>query len=124
MNRFLCAYSFVMARILFWLFVILAIQWLWRQLARRDRAPVSHGSEAGRESMHPQADRGRTEGAASTRCTGSAGGGALPEAIVRCAQCGVHVPVSETVWVKGQLFCSNEHAVRYAARPAGRDNAR
>lgn len=110
-----------MARILFWLFVILAIQWLWRQVARRDRPHVSHGSEAGRESMRPQADRGRADGATGTRRTG---GGALPEAVVRCAQCGVHVPVSDTVSVEGRPFCSNEHAVRYAARPAGHDNAR
>ncbi|CBW73874.1 deaminase [Mycetohabitans rhizoxinica] len=113
-----------MARILFWLFVILAIQWLWRQVARRDRAHVSHGSEAGRESTRPQANRSRADGATGTRRTGGAGGGALPEAIVRCAQCGVHVPVSETVSVEGQRFCSNEHAARYAARSARRDNAR
>ncbi|MCG1053662.1 deaminase [Mycetohabitans sp. B5] len=113
-----------MARILFWLFVILAIQWLWRQGVRRDRAHASRESEAGQESMRPQAEHGRADGAAGTRRTGAAGDGTLPEAIVRCAQCGVHVPVSETVSVEGQPFCSNEHALRYAARPVRRDNAR
>jgi len=35
-----------------------------------------------------------------------AGGG---EDMVRCAQCGVHLPRSESITTGGQFFCSTEH---------------
>lgn len=35
-----------------------------------------------------------------------AGGG---ETMVRCAQCGVHLPRSESITTGGQFFCSTEH---------------
>ena len=31
------------------------------------------------------------------------------EDMVKCAHCGVHMPVSESTLSKGNYFCSNEH---------------
>lgn len=33
-----------------------------------------------------------------------------PEAMVRCAHCGIHLPRSEAVLIQGQTWCSTEHA--------------
>jgi len=38
------------------------------------------------------------------------GGNAKPEAMVRCAHCGVHLPRSEALLRNGQLWCSEAHA--------------
>lgn len=104
-----------MVRLLFWLFVILAIQWLWRQSIRRDDAARRPGAQ--QDSTQPSYTQHQryVDGAATN---------VLSEAMVRCAQCGVHVPVSETVMVNGKRFCCSKHAARYGARPAGCDDAR
>jgi uncharacterized protein len=44
---------------------------------------------------------------------GQSGEGVRPAAaedMVRCAQCGVHLPRSESLLRDGRLFCSEEHA--------------
>ncbi|WP_322062354.1 PP0621 family protein [Paraburkholderia sp. J63] len=51
----------------------------------------------------------------------SAGSGALPEPMVRCAECGVHAPRSESVSVGAQSFCCAEHARVYDARKTTQD---
>ncbi|HTT39474.1 MAG TPA: PP0621 family protein [Burkholderiales bacterium] len=33
----------------------------------------------------------------------------VPEDMVRCARCGVHLPRSESFTSRGQFFCSDEH---------------
>jgi uncharacterized protein len=45
----------------------------------------------------------------------------LAEPMIRCAECGVHAPKSDSVVVAGQPFCSAAHAQRHSARPTGRD---
>jgi uncharacterized protein len=35
------------------------------------------------------------------------------EDMVKCAQCGVHMPVSESTLSKGNYFCSNEHRLMH-----------
>ena len=35
---------------------------------------------------------------------------AAPEDMVRCAQCGVHLPSSESISRNEQRYCSEEHA--------------
>jgi uncharacterized protein len=35
------------------------------------------------------------------------------EDMVRCAQCGVHLPRSESTLSKGKYFCSNEHRLQF-----------
>jgi uncharacterized protein len=40
---------------------------------------------------------------------------ALPQDMVACAHCGVHVPQADAVMLAGQAFCSAEHRDRGAA---------
>ena len=35
------------------------------------------------------------------------------EDMVKCAHCGVHMPVSESTLSKGNYFCSNEHRLMH-----------
>jgi len=37
-------------------------------------------------------------------------GSAMPESMVRCARCGIHLPRSEAVMIQGRTWCSTEHA--------------
>ncbi|MGH8618478.1 MAG: PP0621 family protein [Burkholderiales bacterium] len=41
--------------------------------------------------------------------SGGAANAPAPEDMVRCAQCGVHLPRSESLLRGGRLFCSEEH---------------
>lgn len=34
---------------------------------------------------------------------------AVPERMVGCSQCGVNLPVSDAIEVRGRFFCSEEH---------------
>jgi uncharacterized protein len=45
-------------------------------------------------------------------------GAADGEKMVQCAQCGVHLPRSESLLVKGRTFCSADHQQRHET---GRD---
>lgn len=38
---------------------------------------------------------------------------AIAEDMVRCAQCGVHLPKGESVQAEGQFFCNVEHRDAY-----------
>ncbi|MDH2915569.1 MAG: PP0621 family protein [Gallionella sp.] len=38
------------------------------------------------------------------------------EDMVRCAQCGVHLPKSEAIQSSGNLFCSEAHRREYESR--------
>ncbi|MCA8100541.1 PP0621 family protein [Burkholderia contaminans] len=77
---------------------------------------------------HAQARTGRSAGYDGTPGAGGAGSGcpngdarALPEPMVRCAECGVHAPKGDAVAAGGEYFCSAEHARRHAARTSGQD---
>jgi len=39
-----------------------------------------------------------------------------PEAMVRCAECGMHLPASEALPGRGGQFCTPEHRSRFEAR--------
>ncbi|WP_144138504.1 PP0621 family protein [Paraburkholderia sp. BCC1884] len=92
-------------------------QWLVKALRRQDaRASQRTGTGA--------------NGASGTKGQAGANGGAqpaaqaqpqLPEPMIRCVECGVHAPRSDSVVVAGQPFCSASHAQRHGARPSGRD---
>lgn len=41
---------------------------------------------------------------------------AEPEAMLRCAECGLHLPASQTLPGRGGAFCSVEHRTRFEAR--------
>ena len=97
-----------MRQILLLILVFFASQWLFRKL-RRANARAQTAS---------QGTRADTDSASGT---GASGAPQLPDSLVRCAECGVHTPRSETLVVAGQRFCCSDHAHRHAARPTGRD---
>lgn len=39
-----------------------------------------------------------------------------PEAMLRCAECGTHLPASEALPGRGGQFCCAEHRARFEAR--------
>ncbi|KMY86281.1 Pyrimidine deaminase [Candidatus Paraburkholderia calva] len=95
--------------------IFLATQWLLKKLRRAN--------------ARAQADA-RGPGGASARTRHGAGANAnaapsappqLADPLVRCAQCGVHMPSSDAIVAAGQRFCCADHARRYAAHPTGRD---
>jgi uncharacterized protein len=95
------------------LFVVLG-QWLVKALRRAGGQPPSprpgSGSGAGHDGNH--------SGGAS-RASGVPRIAAEP--MIRCVECGVHTPASDSVVVAGQAFCCSAHAQRHASRPSGRD---
>ena len=44
---------------------------------------------------------------------------AVPKAMLRCAECGMHLPADEALPGKGGVFCSSEHRASYEARLPG-----
>ncbi|CAD6556839.1 PP0621 family protein [Paraburkholderia sabiae] len=98
-------------------------QWLVKALRRAEASRTTRtgtGDAAG-ANARPGA---RANSHASGQANGSANGKSAPrlaEPMIRCAECGVHAPQSDSVLVAGQTFCSHDHAKRYAARPTGRD---
>ena len=45
----------------------------------------------------------------------------VAEDMVRCVQCGVHLPRSEAIMAGGKFYCSEAHRLAYQARPEDRD---
>ena len=43
-----------------------------------------------------------------------------PEDMVRCAQCGIHLPRGESLMVRGETFCCAEHEQRRHTNGDGR----
>ena len=41
---------------------------------------------------------------------------AQPEAMLRCAECGMHLPADESLPGKGGVFCSDAHRASHEAR--------
>jgi uncharacterized protein len=92
-------------------------QWLVKALRRADSSRTARTGAGGHAGADAHADA-RSHGHAHGKAAGQ-----LAEPMIRCVECGVHAPKSDSVLVDGQTFCSHDHAKRYAARPAGR-NAR
>jgi uncharacterized protein len=95
-------------------------QWLVKALRRAEASRTSARTGAGGDA----GANARTGAHANGHASGSANGKSAPqlaEPMIRCVECGVHAPKSESVLVAGQTFCSHDHATRYAARPTGRD---
>jgi len=76
-------------KLLFWVVLIIAVLFVARIAAR-----MAAARQAGEQ---PKARR-------------SAPAPAAPEAMVRCAHCGIHLPRSEAVLQNGLTWCSTEHA--------------
>lgn len=56
--------------------------------------------------------RGRRSGAAPSEAPPSA----MPESMLRCAECGLHLPASQALPGRGGSFCSAEHREAFEAR--------
>ncbi|MGE8165938.1 PP0621 family protein [Paraburkholderia sp. NPDC080076] len=90
-------------------------QWLVKALRRHDaQASQRSGTSAGgaKGANGANAPNGGARAAAPAQ---------LAEPMIRCVECGVHAPKSDSVVVAGQPFCSAAHAQRHGARPTGRD---
>ena len=101
-------------------------QWLVKALRRSDAQNAQRSGAPG----GPAAGGSAGGRAAGNGAGTSAGGGAqaraskplqLPEPMIRCVECGVHAPASDSIVVAGEPFCCTAHAQRRAARPTGRD---
>jgi len=94
-------------------------QWLVKALRRADASRTSARTGAGGDA----GAGARTGARANGHANGSANGkpAQLAEPMIRCVECGVHAPKSDSVVVAGQPFCSAAHARRHGARPTGRD---
>ncbi len=87
-------------------------QWLVKALRRHD-AQTSHRAGAGAN--------GNPGAKGANGANGAAQAQQLAEPMIRCVECGVHAPKSDSVMVAGQPFCCAAHAQRHGARPTGRD---
>ncbi len=81
-----------MGKVLFWVIIIIGGLLIARMLARQ------HDSRKAQEQLPKQSAR---KGAPPIK---------HPEAMVRCAHCGIHMPRSEAVLSAGKTWCSAEHA--------------
>jgi uncharacterized protein len=88
-------------------------QWLVKALRRHDaQASQRSGANGAAGAKGANAPNGGARAAAPAQ---------LAEPMIRCVECGVHAPKSDSVVVAGQPFCSAAHAQRHGARPTGRD---
>ncbi|VXC42557.1 Pyrimidine deaminase [Burkholderia sp. 8Y] len=90
-------------------------QWLLKKLRR-----ANERGQAGTRSA-PNGASATASGAGARSGAARRDAPRLADPLVRCVQCGVHTPTSESIVVAGQRFCCAEHARRHAARPSGRD---
>jgi uncharacterized protein len=118
-----------MRQILLLILLFFVGQWLVKALRRaqpQSRPGPQPGPQSGPQPGQQSGASARSGQGASRAPNGAAGRvaqGALPEPMVRCAECGVHAPQSDSVAMGSQSFCSHEHARAYAARHAGQNRA-
>lgn len=99
-------------RQLFLLIVLFFVgQWLVKALRRADtRTAQQRTGNAG------NAGSGQTASGANPNAGTARAPAQLAEPMIRCVECGVHAPKSDSVVVGGQAFCCADHAHRHAAR--------
>lgn len=78
-----------MGKIVFWIVVIIAGLFVARLLARQ----ATKQNQPRVPPMAPSKNKAAT-----------------PEAMVRCAHCGIHMPRSEALLLNGKTWCTKEHA--------------
>lgn len=103
-----------MRQILLLILLFFVGQWFFKTLRRAQPQARSDGAQT-------KGPFGASGAGANAGASAGAKGGALPEPMVRCAECGVHAPRSESVSVGAQSFCSAAHARAYDARKTGQD---
>ena len=120
-----------MRQILLLILLFFVGQWLVKTLRRQDARTSTRAGDAARGQPGASGANGSNSGAnanangagqsSSNRAAGGANGAAraqLPEPMIRCVECGVHAPMSDSVTVEGRTFCGHEHAQRFATRVA------
>ncbi|MBB3261354.1 uncharacterized protein F4827_006214 [Paraburkholderia bannensis] len=108
-----------MRQILLLILLFFVGQWFVKTLRRAQpqARPGADPRQQGQGASRANGDAQSASGAGNS--TGS--GGALAEPMVRCAECGVHAPRSDSVSVGTQHFCSSAHARAYDARKTRQD---
>ncbi|MCX4165590.1 MULTISPECIES: PP0621 family protein [Paraburkholderia] len=96
-------------------------QWLVKAVRRADARTQRTGGATGPAGATGDAGNARTTGANPAGAGATRAAPQLAEPMIRCVECGVHAPKSDSVVVAGQAFCCAEHAHRHAARPTGRE---
>ncbi|BBU28413.1 hypothetical protein BTHE68_21470 [Burkholderia sp. THE68] len=112
-----------MRNFIFLIVLFFVSQWLLKKLRRANERAQQGDAQAG------GATAGGANGAQRARSGNGNGNGngasngapQLADPLIRCAQCGVHTPRSESIVVAGERFCCADHARHYASRPTGRD---
>ena len=102
-----------MRQILLLILLFFAGSWLTRKLRQAQEHAQARTGRGGYDGAPGHG------GAGSARPNGDAH--ALPEPMVRCAECGVHAPKGDAVAAGGEYFCSTEHAQRHGARASDHD---
>jgi uncharacterized protein len=122
-----------MQRLILLILIGFIANWYWRNLqrqreaagrARREGTQAGGRGAANVNASNAAGGTGGTQGA-KRAARGKAAGRdaqaarlALPEPMVRCAHCDMHLPVSEATASLGRHFCGPKHAHDYAVRVA------
>ncbi|MDQ7976611.1 PP0621 family protein [Paraburkholderia sp. SARCC-3016] len=99
-------------------------QWFVKALRRQDaRTSTRTGEDARGQSGASEANGANRAAKGGTNGAGQSPGNRaarhqLPEPMIRCVECGVHAPKSDSVTVDGRIFCGHDHAQRFATRVA------
>ncbi|KDR31257.1 MULTISPECIES: PP0621 family protein [Caballeronia] len=96
-------------------------QWLLKKLRRANERAQQGDAPAGGATAGGAHDARRARSGNGHGNGAAASAPQLADPLIRCAQCGVHTPRSESIIVAGERFCCSDHARHYAARPTGRD---
>ncbi|MCP3727169.1 deaminase [Paraburkholderia sp. CNPSo 3272] len=104
-----------MRQILLLVLLFVVGQWFVKAL-RRAQTQTRAGAQPEQGAQPGQGAARNAKGGASASSKA-----ALPEPMVRCAECGVHAPRSESVNVGARSFCSSEHARVWDARTTAQD---
>ena len=115
-----------MRQILLLILLFIVGQWFFKSLrhsqhSRPGADPRQGGAGGAWRTGNGSGAAGSPFGANGAGAGNNAGNGALPEPMVRCAECGVHAPRSESVSVGTHTFCCGEHARAYDARKTRQD---
>jgi len=96
-------------------------QWLVKALRRSDAQNAQRTGAPGGPAGGRAAGNGAGANAGAGAQARASKAPQLPEPMIRCVECGVHAPASDSIVVAGEPFCCTAHAQRRAARPTGRD---
>ncbi|GJH21319.1 deaminase [Caballeronia novacaledonica] len=106
----------------FFLIVLFFVsQWLLKKLRRANERAQQGESQAGGATAGGASGAHRARNGNGNDNGAAASAPQLADPLIRCVQCGVHTPRSESIVVAGERFCCADHARHYASRPTGRD---